>query len=122
MLNERWYADDEKWNAKQLARMREILDGQKAIQKELATQTLRLDDIDTLINTHWKQREQRFEELENEHKAITSALTTSQDDFQYRLGLHNGAHKLIEKLFDRYIAACKKVGNSGCMERKGDVP
>lgn len=92
LLNERWYKDDQKWNAEQLARMSDILLRQEAISKEMATQTLRLDDINKLINTHWEQREQRFEELETEHKLLMKSISDVRAEVAYRLGIHVGKH------------------------------
>lgn len=67
---------------------------QEAGQTELARQSLWLNDLSTAFSNSFTQREQRFEELENEHKLLLAAIAESQ----YRLGIHQGAHRQLETL------------------------
>ena len=73
-----------------------IISVQEASQTELARQSLWLNDLSTAFSKSFTQREQRFEELEGEHKLLLSAIAESQ----YRLGIHQGAHNQVETLID----------------------
>ena len=87
-----WLKDDVQWNESQISSLAAILERQEEIQRELATQTLRLDALDVLINRHWKQREDRFEELELLHTNLLTLLAERFADFSYRMGKHDGRH------------------------------
>ena len=90
LLNERWYEDDQTSDVKVFNSFESIKDRQVKITEELATQTLRLADIETLINRQWQQRERRFDALESEHRGIINAISTANDDLNFRLGFHAG--------------------------------
>ena len=65
-----------------------IISAQEASKTELARQSLWLNDLAEAFSKSFTQREQRFEELEGEHKLLLSAIAESQ----YRLGIHQGSH------------------------------
>ena len=88
----KWLDDDVRWNESQISSLAMILERQEAIQRELATQTLRLDATEELINRHWVQRENRFEELETLHTNLLTLLTERFADFSYKIGKHDGRH------------------------------
>ena len=67
LRDEQWLRDDIKWNAEQIAKM-------DAITVELATQTVRLSEIETLA------------------KRIIDRQDRFNQKFQYQMGLHNGKH------------------------------
>ena len=83
--NETWMELDKSWNENQLHKLDTILE----TQSQLEVHGVRLTEIENLINRHWGQREDRFEELENEHKMLMQSMT----DMYYRIGLHNGFHQ-----------------------------
>lgn len=91
--NIEWNEDDVRWNNRQREDHKILITRQQEIKKELATQSVKLDELHTLIRDHWKQREDRFEELETEHKAIISTISTANDDLNFRLGFHAGRKK-----------------------------
>ena len=68
LSDEKWLQDDIKWNAEQISKM-------DAITVELATQTLRLAEIEAL-GKRILDRQDRFNQK-----------------FQYQMGLHNGQHQ-----------------------------
>ena len=86
LRDEIWMQEDIDWNADQIGKMQHILDRQLAIQQELAVQSLRLEDIEALINRHWAQREDRFEELER-----------GQWDLNRAISKHEGRHEALEE-------------------------
>ena len=86
--DEQWLELDKSWNEESLGRLQSILHRQSDIQKELATQTLRLAEIEGLINRHWTERRDGFEELESEHKDVMIELGR----LGYSFGVHEGAH------------------------------
>lgn len=61
---------------------------QASIRSELATQTEQLKDLEEQARASFAQRENRFEELETEHKLILEAIA----DAKYRIGVHQGEH------------------------------
>ena len=82
-LDAEWYADDIRWNDESLVTLSEIAE-------EMGAQTLRLDNLDELINRHWSQREDRFEELETEHKLLMQMIAMEAAEDAYRQGLKDG--------------------------------
>ena len=87
LRDEQWLLDDIRWNAEQLQKMEDIILRQTSIQGELATQSLQLRETIELINRHWQQREQRFEELEMEHARLTDRMDHYNETFQFQMGL-----------------------------------
>ena len=61
---------------------------------ELAQQTVWLNDLNNYMERLFTQREQRFEELETEHKLLLTQLS----NLQYRMGIHKGAHERLDRL------------------------
>ena len=70
-----WLRDDVQWNEELHFNLSAILARQEQIQRELATQTLRLDSI------------------EDNQANLRDAIATSNDDLNYRLGFHRGAQE-----------------------------
>ena len=90
LRDELWLKRDTAGNAEQVIKVEEVIRRQSDIAGELDTQTLRLADIEALINRHWQQRESRFEELESEHKMIMQGVFSSAADVREALGRHEG--------------------------------
>ena len=51
------------------------------------------DEDDAFARLH-----DHLEELESRQLSIQSAITTANDDLNYRLGLHKGDHRLLESI------------------------
>lgn len=83
--------DDEEW-----LQMRnlftQVLQGQEQVRNELAQQTLHLQDLKTALGDSYDHRTEGFMQVEAAHNTLLNTLTTSQDDLNYRLGLHTGNH------------------------------
>ena len=78
-----WYAEDVKWNNEILALLRELA-------SEQDEQVRVLSGITDLVNRHWAQREDRFEELESEHKLLMTLIAVEAAEWSYRAGLQDG--------------------------------
>ena len=63
-----------------------------AIRAELSAQTRQLENIASSQHEQFAQREDRFEELETEHKRVIDAIHTTLGDFHFELGKHEAAH------------------------------
>lgn len=92
--DEGWLDEDSEEHAGLNAIIQGVVEGQEKINTELARQTVWLNDLSAAFNRSFTQREQRFEELENEHKLLLQAIAESQ----YRLGVHQGTHNSLERL------------------------
>ena len=79
LRDEAWLALDKGWNAALIAGMQSIQEGQSEIMEELATQTLRLS------------------ELEAEHKLLLDAVISMQFEVAFSLGKHEGRHEAEQK-------------------------
>ena len=96
LRDELWLEEDVKWNAALIKGNKEIMERQSEITEELATQTLRLTEIDALINRQWQQGRQRFESLENDNKLLLQAIYQMNADIATVLGRHQGHHDLLD--------------------------
>ena len=85
LRNEQWFIDDERWNSAIIATLAEI-------KEEQAQHRVLLDDIASTQPEHFLQRENRFEELEQEHKRIVDAIYRGLIDINFRIGEHQGIH------------------------------
>ena len=68
--NAEWYEDDVRWNNRQREKLKSIISYQQESKKSLATHSVVLAELHTLIRDYGKQRENRFEELEGSTKEL----------------------------------------------------
>lgn len=95
LRDEEWLRNDIVWNGNQISKLESIIGRQAEITEELATQTLRLAEIENQIIRHWDQREQRFEEIESEHKLVLQAIYSMGADIREAIGRHEGHHDYL---------------------------
>lgn len=102
-----WLKEDEANHMESQESIRELRIGLEENLNELIKQSVILNDIVTAMATSFTQREQRFEELENEHKLILQAIA----DSQYKLGIHQGTHDSLKELIEDYLG-CARTNSS----------
>ena len=85
LRNEQWFIDDERWNTAIIATLAEI-------KEEQAQHRVILDDMASSQTEQFLQRENRFEELEQEHKRLVDAIYQGLIDINFRIGEHQGIH------------------------------
>ena len=90
--NDAWLEFDKKSSEDQLHKLESIQETHGAITETLIKHSGRIEEIEDLVKRHWAQREDRFEELETEHKMLLQAFTQSQADINFRIGVHSGRH------------------------------
>lgn len=90
--NAGWYEDDKNWNASILDNLNKVIENQAKINTILATQSVQLSELETLINQQTTLQNSRFEQLEDEHKIIIQAIYNMNVDISHSLGLHEGKH------------------------------
>ena len=83
--NAQWYADDRGWNEAILSDLRRIANDQ-------SSQRILLEDLLRESNQRFLQIERSFEELEDEHRAIVTAIYEGLVDINWRIGQHQGEH------------------------------
>ena len=81
LREEQWLKSDIAWNTTQIEKLESIVSRQAEIRKELATQSLML-----------KETLEKFAELGVEHADIVDKMDRFNQNFSYRMGLHNGKH------------------------------
>ena len=90
--NSTWYDDDKIWNEQMLSKLDSVIANQAKINTVLATQGVQLTELEATVNRNYTQQNFRFEQLEDEHKIITSAIYSVGVDIAYSLGVHEGKH------------------------------
>ena len=79
-FDDAWYADDVQWNEELLATIRDI-------HTEMATQSLRLEELGEQLRYIG---EVRFEELERTHEVMMQMISREAAADAYRQGLQEG--------------------------------
>ena len=74
--DEDWLERDERWNG-------DLLGGLGAVREELATQTLRQEELVDIVNRQWEQ-------LQEEHRDLMQMIATEAAADAYRQGLEDG--------------------------------
>ena len=85
LRDEQWLKEDIAWNAIQIEKLEDIVLRQTVIQTELATQTLRLAEIEGRIKT-----------LAVDHKMILQSVHQASEGIALSLGRHEGRHEAEE--------------------------
>ena len=88
--NERWYADDAAWNATIITQL-------TALAEEQAQQRILIDEMKTNQVIRFLQMESSFEELEEEHQAIVTAMYEGLVDINARVAFHQGEHHTLKE-------------------------
>ena len=83
--NVRWYADDAAWNATIITQL-------TMLAEEQARQRVILDEMAANYRQRFLQMESSFEELEEEHQGIVTAIYEGLVDLNFRIGKHQGEH------------------------------
>ena len=98
LRDELWFQEDIEWNADQTVKHEQITRRQFEILDNLSSKDVRLQEIDdrikeveVLINRHWQQREDRFEELERGQLGILESLAKTREAIARHQGHHDVA-------------------------------
>lgn len=98
--DDEWEHDDEVRVAGQDQILSTLMAAHDHMTSTLEGQSVMLVSLDQQASESFSQRENRFEELELEHKMLIEAIRAVQIDSSYKLGLIYGRMERIIALFD----------------------